>query len=50
MIKRFYCNKPFRSKDYTKYWNLEKEKCREGAIYYSKENMYFILLEIIICG
>ena len=26
----FYCNKPFRSKDYIKYWNFEKEKCQEG--------------------
>ena len=38
----FYCNKPFRSKDYIKYWNLEKEKCREGAIYIGKSNVFYI--------
>ena len=29
----FYCNKPFRSKDFTKYWEDEKNKCRQGVIY-----------------
>ena len=31
--KGFYCDKPFRSKDYIKYWNYEKEKCKEGVLY-----------------
>jgi hypothetical protein len=38
----YYCNKPFRSKDFVKYWNLEKEKCREGAIYYGKKNIFYV--------
>ena len=29
----FYCNAPFRSKDFILYWNSEKDKCREGVIY-----------------
>jgi len=32
----FYCDKPFRSKDYIKYWNDEKEKCREGVLFIGK--------------
>jgi len=28
-----YCLAPFRSKDFTIYWNEEKDKCREGVIY-----------------
>ena len=38
----FYCNKPFRSKDYIKYWNDQKEKCREGVIYYGEKNTWYI--------
>ena len=38
----YYCNKPFRSKDYIEYWNLEKEKCREGAIYYGNKNIFYV--------
>ena len=38
----FYCDKPFRSKDYVKYWNFEKEKCREGVIYYGKKNIFYL--------
>ena len=38
----FYCNKPFRSKDYIKYWNDQKEKCREGVIYYGKKNIFYV--------
>ena len=38
----FYCDKPFRSKDYIKYWNLEKEKCREGVIFYGKKNIFYL--------
>ena len=29
----FYCNKPFRSKDFNTYWETEKDKCRNGVIY-----------------
>ena len=38
----YYCNKPFRSKDYIKYWNFEKEKCREGVIYVGKKNVFYV--------
>ena len=29
----FYCDKPFRSKDFINYWEDQKNKCREGVIY-----------------
>jgi hypothetical protein len=38
----YYCNKPFRSKDYIKYWNFEKEKCREGVIYIGKKQAWYL--------
>lgn len=38
----FYCNKPFRSKDFTKYWEDEKNKCREGVIYKDKHNEWYL--------
>jgi hypothetical protein len=38
----FYCNKPFRSKDFIKYWNTEKEKCRKGVIYHSKDEVWYL--------
>ena len=33
----FYCDKPFRSKDFIQYWNDQKNKCREGVIYHGKK-------------
>ena len=30
--KGYYTDAPYRSKDYDKYWDLEKEKCRTGVI------------------
>tara|TARA_Y100000361_G_scaffold60107_1_gene52726 strand:- start:1708 stop:3897 length:2190 start_codon:yes stop_codon:yes gene_type:complete len=38
----YYCNKPFRSKDYIQYWDLEKEKCKEGVIYYGNKNIFYL--------
>jgi len=29
----YYCSSPFKSKDFLKYWNKEKEKCINGVIY-----------------
>ncbi|NKC02049.1 MAG: hypothetical protein GKR90_26605 [Pseudomonadales bacterium] len=29
----FYCDKPFRSKDFISYWEDQKIKCRQGVIY-----------------
>ena len=40
--QQFYCNKPFRSKDYIKYWNDEKEKCKEGVIFHGKDNTFYL--------
>tara|TARA_Y100001938_G_scaffold59732_1_gene83385 strand:- start:1829 stop:4018 length:2190 start_codon:yes stop_codon:yes gene_type:complete len=40
--KGYYCSKPFRSKDYIKYWNDQKEKCREGVIYYGEKHIWYI--------
>ena len=38
----FYCNKPFRSKDFTKYWDQEKDKCRKGVIFKNKGNTWYL--------
>jgi hypothetical protein len=38
----FYCNKPFRSKDFIKYWNTEKDKCRNGVIYHNKNKTWYL--------
>jgi hypothetical protein len=37
-----YCDKPFRSKDFIKYWNDQKNKCREGVIYHSGNKSWYI--------
>ena len=37
-----YCNKPFRSKDFTAYWEFEKIKCREGVIYKEGNNEWYL--------
>ena len=37
-----YCDKPFRSKDFIKYWDDEKNKCREGVIYKSKDKTWYL--------
>ena len=38
----FYCNKPFRSKDFTAYWEDQKNKCRVGVIYKDKSNEWYL--------
>lgn len=38
----YYCNKPFRSKDFTSYWEDEKNKCREGVIYKQGEESWYL--------
>jgi len=38
----YYCNKPFRSKDYTTYWDDQKDKCRRGVIYHGKKHIWYI--------
>ena len=39
---KFYCDKPFRSKDYVKYWEDQKNKCRVGAFYHGKNNVFYL--------
>ena len=38
----FYCNKPFRSKDFTTYWEDQKNKCRTGVIYKDNKKSFFL--------
>ena len=38
----FYCNSPFRSKDFIKYWDDQKNKCRNGAIYHNKGETWYL--------
>jgi hypothetical protein len=37
-----YCTSAFKSKDFIKYWDGEKAKCRKGVIYKSKKGTWFI--------
>jgi len=38
----FYCNAPFRSKDFTNYWEDQKNKCRVGVIYNDSSKSFFL--------
>ena len=38
----FYCNSPFRSKDFTNYWEDQKNKCRLGVIYNDGPKSFFL--------
>ena len=38
----YYCNYPFKSKDYINYWETEKEKCRQGVIFKDAENTWYL--------
>ena len=38
----FYCNKPFRSKDFTTYWEDQKNKCRKGVIYKDNNKSWYL--------
>ena len=37
-----YCASPFRSKDFTAYWDDQKNKCRNGVIYKEDDKTWFI--------
>jgi hypothetical protein len=37
-----YCIAPSGSKDFIKFWDTEKEKCRKGVIYKSNDNTWYI--------
>lgn len=38
----YYCAKPFKSKDFVDYWNLEKDKSRKGLIIKNNNNTWFL--------
>jgi len=38
----FYCSSPFRSKDFMTYWDDQKNKCRNGVIYHSGKNTWYV--------
>ncbi len=38
----FYCDKPFRSKDFVTYWETEKNKCRDGVIYHNQGITWYL--------
>ena len=38
----FYCDKPFRSKDFISYWNDQKNKCRVGVIYKNDDKSWYL--------
>ncbi len=41
-IDGLYCTSPFRSKDFIKYWDDQKDKCRSGVIYKHKGKSWYI--------
>jgi hypothetical protein len=38
----FYCQAPFRSKDFIAYWNDEKDKCRNGVIFINGKKIWYV--------
>ena len=38
----FYCNAPFRSKDFIAYWEDQKNKCRAGVIYKDGDKHWYL--------
>ena len=41
----YYTDSPFKSKDFIKYWNDEKDKCRSGVIFKHNANTWFLTRE-----
>lgn len=39
---KYYCDAPFRSKDFLNYWNTEKTKCRRGVIFIDGEFTWYL--------
>lgn len=37
-----YCKAPFRSKDFIKYWNDQKDKCRNGVIFQNNSETWYL--------
>ena len=42
---KVYCTAPFKSKDFIKYWDDQKEKCRKGVIVKSGKEIWFLARE-----
>ena len=38
----YYCNSPFRSKDFTAYWEDQKNKCRTGVLYKDDGKVWYL--------
>ena len=38
----YYCDSPFKSKDFINYWDDQKLKCRRGVIYKSGKNTWYV--------
>ena len=45
----FYCDSPFRSKDFTTYWEDQKNKCRVGVIYNDEGKSFFLTRDYYMC-
>ena len=43
--KGYYCKAPKRSRDFVKYWNDEKEKCRKGILVKHKDKVWYLARE-----
>jgi len=43
--QNFYCASPMGSKDYRKYWDTEKEKCKYGAIFKDDQHTWYLTRE-----
>ena len=39
---KIYCTAPFKSKDFIKYWDDEKTKCRKGVYFINKDIKWFV--------
>ena len=37
-----YCLDLFRSKDFNKYWDTQKERCRKGVIFHGNNNTWYL--------
>lgn len=38
----YYCNAPFKTKDFLRYWDDQKNKCRKGVIYKNNGNCWYL--------
>jgi hypothetical protein len=41
-IQGYYCQAPFKSKDFFAYWDDQKKKCRSGIIVHSGDNTWYL--------